>query len=240
VQQRILVTGASRGIGFEYTRQFASRGDRVFAGARSPDTATQLRRLADEHPDLVSIVEMDAADEQSITAAHEAIAAEVDGLDLLINNAGILSTVIVGGVSGEQVGGFDFAGPLEVFRTNAVAPLIVAQVFLDLLMRGRNPRLVSLTSNWASISRNTGGFPYYYSASKAALNQFMRSFASDPATRGITTIVVNPGWVKTDMGADGASVEPEDSVGGLIRIIDGLTPADNSRFFNWQGEEEAW
>src|SRR5207253_492504 len=117
------------------------RGERVFAGARRPDAADELRRLEREHPRKLSVIQLDVTDESSIAAAHDDVAAQADGLDLLINNAGILSTIVVGGVSGEQLGNFDFAGPLEVLRTNAVAPLIVAQTFLDLLARGRNPRL---------------------------------------------------------------------------------------------------
>ena len=238
---RIFVTGASRGLGLEFTRQFAARGDRVFATCREPNVAKDLQKLAHDHKDHVSIVGLDVGDAHSIETAHKAVAAHVDGLDLLINNAGVYAARVGrGGQPAEKLGELKFDEALYVLRTNAVAPLIIAQQFLDLLSRGRNAKVVNITSGYGSVSGNTGGFPYYYAASKAALNMFMRSFAADGESRGITTIVMNPGWVRTDMGTSAAPLAPEQSVGGMIRVIDRLTAKDNNRFLNWQGKEEAW
>jgi NAD(P)-dependent dehydrogenase (short-subunit alcohol dehydrogenase family) len=116
---------------------------------------------------------------------------------------------------------------------------MVAQAFLDLLRKGAKPRLVNITSGYGSVSQNQG-FPYYYGASKAALNMIMRSFAADAASKPITTILMNPGWVRTDMGTSAAPLAPAESIAGMIKVIDRLKPSDNSRFLDYEGNEQPW
>ena len=237
---RILITGANRGLGLEFARQYAARGERVFATAREPDAAKELRKLETEHRERFTIVGLNVGDADSILHAHMAVAAHVAALDLLINNAGIYAArVTPSGDPAEKLGALTFDEALHVLRTNSVAPLIIAEQFLDLLKRGRSPKVINITSGYGSVSQNSG-FPYYYAASKAALNMFMRSFAADPAARSLITILMNPGWVRTDMGTAAAPLAPEQSVAGMIKVIDRLTPADNSRFLNHEGNEEAW
>ena len=237
---RILITGANRGLGLEFVRQYAGRGERVFAACREPDSAGDLRKLEQAHRDRVTIVGLAVADADSIEHARKAVAAHVDALDLLINNAGVYAArVTPDGQPGEKLGALKFDEALHVLRTNTVAPVMVAQAFLDLLKKGRSPRLVNITSGYGSVSQNQG-FPYYYGASKAGLNMIMRSFASDAATRPITTLLMNPGWVRTDMGTSAAPLAPAESIAGMIKVIDGLKPSDNSRFLDYTGAEQAW
>jgi NAD(P)-dependent dehydrogenase (short-subunit alcohol dehydrogenase family) len=178
--QRVVVTGANRGIGLEFVRQLAERGDRVFATVRDASRADELQQIVSQHPrDRVAIVPLDVADEHSIEAATENIASKTDGLDLLINNAGIYAAKVGrGGEPAEKLGELNFDDAMLVLRTNAVAPLLLTQALLPLLSRGRNARVVSITSGYGSVADNTG-FPYYYAASKAALNQLTRSLAAD-------------------------------------------------------------
>jgi NAD(P)-dependent dehydrogenase (short-subunit alcohol dehydrogenase family) len=239
--QRVLVTGANRGIGLEFARQLAARGDRVFATARDVKRATALRDLAKEHgDDGVTIVPLDVDSLDSINAAADTIRAKIDGLDLLINNAGIYAARVgKDGQPAERMGELNFDDALKVIRTNAVAPLILTQALLPLLKKGVKPKVVSITSGYGSVADNTG-FPYYYAASKAALNQFMRSLAGDGAAKGIITIVMSPGWVQTDMGGAGAPITPDKSVAGMLKVIDGLTAADNSTFKEWRGKDVTW
>jgi NAD(P)-dependent dehydrogenase (short-subunit alcohol dehydrogenase family) len=239
--QRVLVTGANRGIGLEFARQLAARGDRVFATARDVNRATDLQKLAKQHGDgRVTIIPLDVDSADSIRAADDAVRKETDALDLLINNAGVYAArVTAGGEPAEKLGELNFDDALKVLRTNAVAPLMLTQALLPLLKRGEDPKVVSITSGYGSVADNTG-FPYYYGASKAALNMFMRSFAADAAARGIVTIVMSPGWVQTDMGGKNAPITPEQSVAGMLKVIDGLTSADNSTFKDWRGKEVAW
>ena len=126
--------------------------------------------------------------------------------------------------AGEELGRLEMSAALDVLRTNAVGPLLVAQAFLALLRKARGARVVSLSSGYGSVSANTGGFPYYYAASKAALNMFMRSLAGDPAAAGVTTVLIDPGWVSTDMGGRHAPLTPSESVSSMLRVIDALGP----------------
>lgn len=237
----VLITGANRGIGLEFTRQFLSRGDRVIATTRDPKKASELTKLTKAHRDRLLIVPMDVADESSIKNARQALKPHAQAIDILINNAGIYA-VKVGkdGQPAEKLGELNADDALKVLKTNAVAPVLIAQTMLDLLKEADAPKIINISSGYGSVSSNDGSFPYYYAASKAALNMIMRSLAGDPAMRGITTILMSPGWVKTDMGTDAAPLAAKDSVAGMIKVIDKLTPDDNSRFLNWKGEEQPW
>jgi len=237
--QRILITGANRGLGLAFTRRYLERGERVFAGCRRPETARQLHELQATYPQCLTVVSLDVADADSIRASHAVVRSQVAGLDVLINNAGIYSS------RGsdeplERLGTLNFEDALTVLRVNAVAPSIVAQQYLDLLQAGRDAKLVSISSGYGSVSANTGGFPYYYSASKAALNMFMRSLAADTKRWGIITVLLDPGWVSTDMGGPSAPITPQQAADGMIRVIDTLTPRHNGRFFTRQGREQVW
>ena len=239
--QRVLVTGANRGIGLEFVRQLAARGDRVFATARDVNRAGELRELSQSHGDgRVTILPLDVDDAASIRSAAETVRGQTDGLDLLINNAGVYAARVgKDGQPDEKLGELNFDDALAVLRTNAVAPLLLTQALLPLLKNGREPKVVSITSGYGSVADNTG-FPYYYGASKAALNMFMRSLAADAAAKGVVTIVMSPGWVKTDMGGANAPMTPDKAVAGMLRVIDGLTAADNSTFKDWRGKDVAW
>lgn len=235
---RILITGASRGLGLEFTRRYLERGERVFATCRRPESARALRALGAAHGDRLSVVPLDVSDAESIRASHRAVSRETEGLDLLINNAGMYSTRGSEDPS-ERLGRLRFDDALLLLRANAVGPLMVAQQFLDLLEAGRSPRIVSISSEYGSVSENTG-FPYYYAASKAALNMLMRSLAAEAKRHRITTVLLDPGWVSTDMGGPEAPVTPAQSVAGMIGVIDGLTARHNGRFFTREGREAPW
>jgi NAD(P)-dependent dehydrogenase (short-subunit alcohol dehydrogenase family) len=237
--KRILVTGASRGLGLEFTRRYLERGEHVFAGCRSPDTALPLIEMQATYPGCLTIVPLDVADPHSIRTSHAVVRSQEDGLDMLINNAGIYSSRGSDAPS-ERLGDLNFEEALTVLRSNAVAPVLVAQQYLDLLQAGDGPKIISISSEYGSVSANTAGFPYYYGASKAALNMFMRSLAVDARRWGITTVLLDPGWVSTDMGGRGAPTTPQQAVDGMIRLIDTLTPEHNGRFFTWQGNEQVW
>jgi NAD(P)-dependent dehydrogenase (short-subunit alcohol dehydrogenase family) len=233
--ERILITGANRGIGYEFVRQYLQRDNtRLFAACRTPDTATGLQQLAAQHPDRLTVVQMDVIDKDSIIAAEKTVAAQVDGLDLLINNAAI-------NPSGQQ--GFATISQetmLNVLNVNVVGPLLVTQVFVDLLKAGNNPRLVNISSQMGSLERRDNGGPYAYCSSKAALNMVTRSLAADLKIHDIISVMTHPGWVRTDMGGSGAPLSTEESTQGLIQLFDRLTMKDNSQFYQWDGESLPW
>ncbi len=237
--QRILITGANRGLGLEFSRRFLGRGELVFACCREPVKADQLRELKSVYPQRLSIISLDVANPESVATSHHLVKSKVDGLDLLLNNAGIYS-VQGSGEPLERLGSLNFDDALKLFRINAVAPLIVAQQYLDLLKAGDNAKIVNVSTGYASLTENESGFPYYYSASKAAMNMLMRSLAADARKMDIITVLLDPGWVSTDMGGPNAPITPRQAVEGMIKVIDSLTTKDNGRFLNWCGEQVPW
>ena len=228
----VLITGANRGLGFEFAKQYLADGWQVYAACRDPDSASELRRLADASGHKLRILNLDVTDLSSVKAA----AAEVDGqaIDLLINNAGI------GGPRGQTVGNIDYEAWAKVLDANTMGPMRVSEAFVDNVARSERKLIVTLTSGMGSIADNTSGGSVAYRSSKAAVNMVMRSLAIDLAPRGITCVVVNPGWVQTDMGGPHATITPAASVTSLRRLIDTLGPAQSGKFFNYNGREYAW
>ncbi len=223
----VLVTGASRGIGLEFVRQYAAEGWRVIAACRRPDAAKALAGVKGK----VEIRGLDVTNEGEIDALAAALAD--DAIDVLINNAGILHR-------GDGLGRIDTAKWIETFRVNAIAPLLVAERLLPAVLRGDRKRIVSVTSQMGSIADNDSGGYYSYRTSKAALNMAMKSLSIDLKPRKVIVAVFHPGWVKTDMGGAGAAIEPSASVAGMRRKIGTLGDADSGGFFNYDGERLPW
>jgi len=237
--QRVLITGAGRGIGLELARQYAERGDRVLAGCRDIERAPDLRALVDQHSGHVSVLPLEVTDLASLTAAVRQAHGEVEALDVLINNAAANpGDTTVDGPDGQHL--LDDTSTLTIFNINVVAPVRVAQAFLTLLSAGTTPRVVNISSGAGSLTYNTKGGDYSYGASKAGLNMMTRTFAWNVRDHGITTIMIDPGWVKTDMGGSEADLEPVESGRGLVTVIDGLTLQDTGRYLRYDGSEVPW
>lgn len=232
---RILITGANRGIGLELVRQYLQRGDvMVFAGCRHPERATALLTLNNRYAyaERLYIVQLDVTDAGSIAHAAEIVGQHVNGLDLLINNAAINPKTGIQDldcISAEEM--------LNILHVNTVAPVMVTRAFLRLLRRGDHPVVVNISSMMGSIANKRSGGYYGYCASKAGLNMVTRTLAADLSTDGITCVAVNPGWVQTDMGGSGAHLTPQQSVEGMLRLFDGLTPEDSGGFMQWDGRK---
>jgi NAD(P)-dependent dehydrogenase (short-subunit alcohol dehydrogenase family) len=222
----VLLTGASRGLGLEFTRQYARDDWRVIATCRDPRKAEALRGVAGK----VEIHQLDAAD----FAAVRRLADELGdvAVDVLIANAGIY------GPRDMTVDTVDAAGWGEVFRVNTMAPLALAGAFRAHVARSGERKAVAITSRLGSIGANDDGGLYAYRSSKAALNAVWRSFALD--NKELIAAVLHPGWVRTDMGGASAPVLPEDSVAGLRRVIAGLTQKNSGAFFGFDGEKLPW
>ena len=227
-----LITGANRGIGLEFAKQYLADGWRVYATCRDPNSASELRQLADKSGDKLRILALNVTDPASVKAA----AAELDGqaIDLLLNNAG------VGGVRGQTIGNIDYEAWAKVLDANTMGPMRVSEAFVDHVARSKRKLIVTLTSGMGSIADNTSGGSVPYRSSKAAVNMVMRSLAIDLAPRGITCVVVNPGWVRTDMGGPHATQTTTESVTRLRGLIETLGPAQSGKFFNYNGREYAW
>jgi NAD(P)-dependent dehydrogenase (short-subunit alcohol dehydrogenase family) len=235
----VLVTGASRGLGLEFTRQYLQRGAKVYAGYRRVETANTLREMNKAQPDRLVLVPLDVSDEQSILQACEMVRKSTDKLDALINNAGI------GGVDTrtgkqERLGTFHMDDACVVLRTMALGPLLLAQECVELLRKSSAGKVINITSGYGSVSSNTHKFPYYYSAAKSALHQLMRSLAEDVRPMGISVTLLDPGSVSTDMGGPTAPLTPTQSVTGMLKVIDGLNLENSNSFISWQGKQMPW
>lgn len=234
--ERILITGANRGIGLGLVRRYLELGERrVFATCRRPDAASELQQLAGQHGDRLTVLPLEVTDLDSIAAAAKQVAQQIDGLDLLINNAGI----------NPKDGSQDFAAitpetMLNVMNVNVVGPLMVVKGFVDLLKAGNNVRLVNISSQMGSLTNRPNGGPYAYCSSKSALNMVTRTLAADLKPYGVTTITVHPGWVRTDMGGPNASLTAEDSTHSMVAFFDTLNASHNGLFYRWDGESLPW
>ena len=223
----VLITGANRGIGLEFARQYAADGWRVFATCREPDAAGELRALAGE----ISLHRLDVTDAGQIAALADGLAGEA--VDLLINNAG------VSGRGGSDFGRIDYGIWEETLRVNALAPARVTEAFAPHLERGGGKRVVAISSRLGSVSEMSGGH-LIYGTSKAALNATIKTLAADLRGSGIVAAVLHPGWVATDMGGAGAPTSAEASVAAMRKIIASLGPSDSGRFFDYGGGEIPW
>jgi NAD(P)-dependent dehydrogenase (short-subunit alcohol dehydrogenase family) len=223
----VLVTGAGRGVGLEFARQYAADGWRVIATCRDPGKASALRGLKGD----VDVRALDVADLDAIAKLADAL--QDEAIDVLINNAGIMG-------GSQSLGSIDYEDFARALRVNAMAPLRLAECFAPHVARGTDKRIASLSSIMGSIGNNASGGYYNYRASKAALNAAMKSLAADLAPKGIVVVVFHPGWVRTDMGGASAPVTPEASVAGMRALIAGLKPADAGRFFTYEGRELPW
>jgi NAD(P)-dependent dehydrogenase (short-subunit alcohol dehydrogenase family) len=230
--QNILVTGANRGIGLEFARQYLARGERVFAAARQPQQADDLRALEPQYPEQLAVIALDVADQASVDAARREVARRTDRLDVLINNAGIY-------LRGDRPGSLSREGFRETFEVNTIGPAMVVQAFLDLLRKAGQARVLNMSSRMGSIA-SAGGGAYSYRASKAALNMLTRVLANDLRAMGIIVIAMNPGWVQTDMGGPGAPERVGESVAGMVSVLDRLSLSDSGRFLAWDGSAMAW
>jgi NAD(P)-dependent dehydrogenase (short-subunit alcohol dehydrogenase family) len=231
---RVVLTGASRGLGLEFTRQWLAAGHQVFALARDPRRSKGLTALGREHPESLVALPADVTDDESVREAARAVAERVQGLDILLNNAGV-------GGGYASIEELDHDEVRQVFETNTLGPLRVTRALLPLLRRGRDPRrLVHITSLMGSIGDNQSGGAYAYRMSKAALNMASANLAHELRGHGIVSVVLHPGWVHTDMGGRGAPLAVDEAVGALIDTIDDLTLEHSGGFYDRLGEPLPW
>ena len=224
-QRTVLVTGADRGLGLEFARQFAARGYHVIGTARKPGQAEELRKLG------AQVEQLDVADD----ASARALAGKLQGqpIDILINNAGII------GSSSNSVTELDFNKMVYTYQVNALGPMRVTQALYKNLMQGKGRKVIDITSMMGSVSMNFGG-AYDYRASKAALNMLTNTLAKELGKDGFICVVFHPGWVQTDMGGSSAPVTTRESISGMISVIDSLTKASSGKFYDYTGKELPW
>ena len=231
---RILITGANRGLGLELARTWIDAGHEVWGSAR---TAEPLELLRLEPAGSISL---DLGDEASIVAGLEALASQIDGLDLLVNCAGVDARAF--GVEDPR-GPFDVDAEHvnEVIRINATGPMLVTREALPLLRAATDPLVLNVSSQLGSVQvAATKGRDTSYCVSKAALNMWSVKAAAALRNEGIAVVMLHPGWVSTDMGGPSAQLTPPESATAIVDTVSRLTTADTGRFINWDGTDHPW
>jgi NAD(P)-dependent dehydrogenase (short-subunit alcohol dehydrogenase family) len=235
----VLITGSNRGLGFEFAKQYAALGWTVIATARDPERATELAALAAKHHNVL-VEKLDLLD----TAAIKALASKYDGkpVDLVVNNAGVL-----GELDKQRLGSFDYPEFEQVMAVNVYGALAVAEAFRENVAASRQKKIVSITSGSGMITVPGNLGPYFYRASKVALNMVMKVLADDVRGRGVIVNTIAPGTADTDMrralvGTERASHDqtPEAAVTAMIKVIDGLTLEQSGLPFNYTGKQMPW
>ena len=225
--ESVLITGANRGLGYEFASQYALEGWRVYACCREPTNADELHALANRCDDRVTIHQLDVLKHQQI----DKLAKELHGeaIDVLINNT-------------------DYERWSRVMNINTFAPLKLSIAFLDHVARSDRKVITVISSNLGSIELAEGEGWHVYRTSKAAVNMVMKLLTTTLSDHGIKTAILSPGWCRTDMGMGSLGegqdpsvlVDPKESVSGLRAIIEKITPETSGQFIHYDGGSRPW
>jgi NAD(P)-dependent dehydrogenase (short-subunit alcohol dehydrogenase family) len=232
---RALITGANRGIGLALTEALLKRGVFVFAGARHPDTASELERLRAGHPELLQVVALDVASAESVSQCARMVKGIAPSLDILVNNAAIFLEE-----TQTQLADLDADRFAQTVAVNVGGVARVTQAFLPALVGSKSARIVNISSGAGSIGDKSDHHYYCYGASKAALNHFTVGLAHELRPRGVTVVALSPGWVRTDMGGPGGELSPEQSGSAIAETILKLAPGDSGRFLDRFGQQNKY
>lgn len=223
----VVITGANRGIGLEFTKQYASESAKVYALCRKPSEAKELEAVEGD----VHIRQLDVTSEQCRKRFADEIADET--VDLLINNAGVY------GGDNQSLGNLDFEKWHHTMEVNVFGPVYMTTALYPNLKKSDNPKVATISSKMGSISDSSGGMAIYRT-SKAAINMAMNALSADASNDNVIMINLHPGWVETDMGGSNATTSTEESVTGLRKVIAGASMKDTGHFYDFKGQELPW
>ena len=221
----IMITGASRGLGLEFARQFYNEECRVIATCRSPKDANELNAIGD-----IDVHALDVTDDKSVTTLADKLRGE--NIDILINNAGVIG-------QRDGFGRIDYDIWAKTMDTNVFGPMRVAEAFRDNVMNSNKKQMIFITSRMGSITEAVPN-AYVYRSSKAALNMAVKCLSAELGEQGLIAVLFHPGHVQTDMGGQAAPVTPQKSIEGMKNQIVALTRDDNGRFLSYDGRQIPW
>lgn len=224
----ILITGANRGLGLGMAKHAAARGYTVIGTARNPGSAEGLNAIASR------VEKLDTSDHGSIDALAQTLG-DIP-IDILVNNAGIFPHEC------DDINDFDTESFERVMRVNTLGPILTTRALMGNIARSVRKLNLSITSNLGSITDAAKGEMGFvgYRASKAALNMANATIAHQLKDKGITSVVIHPGWVQTDMGGPQAPLMPDESTGSILDTIEKITAKDNGRFLDYKGDTLPW
>lgn len=233
----VLITGANRGLGLEFARQYAADGWEVLATARQPEKSEELKKLAGAKKN-VRILELDIASDESVPR----LVNRLDGkaIDVLILNSGVYPR------EGQNIGQIDYKGWREAFETNVLGTMKVMEALLGNVAASERKQIATISTGMASLRAVQGGSvaqagtSYQYRSTKTALNMAMSILAKEVASQGISVVMFDPGWVKTDMGGPHAQLTPEESIGGMRKVLAGAAMENSGKFLGHDGAVRPW
>jgi len=233
----VLITGANRGLGLEFARQYAADGWETIASTRDIERSKDLKQLASKHP-KISVQELDIADEESV----EALADELDGtrIDILLHNSGIYPR------GGQKVGEIDYDGWRVAIETNLFGTMRLTEALLENVAGSEKKLIAAISTSMSSLKGVQGGSvamagtSYQYRTSKTALNMAFSILAKELEPRKISVVMIDPGWVKTDMGGPHAQLTPEQSISGIRKVMAGSPMELSGKFVGYDGIARPW
>lgn len=221
----VLVVGASRGIGYEFARQYAADGARVIATHRKPEDAARLRAVG------ARPIALDVLDAAALADFGARLAS--DRIDVAI---------LAAGVYGPRTTGLEPPAPTEfdaVMHVNVRAPMLLIPVLAPRLVAARG-KLAVLSSRMGATGTMGHATGWLYRASKAALNNVLKSASLELGPQGVICMAFHPGWVRTDMGGAGADIDVTESVTRMRYVIAAANDSHNGKFLNYNGEQLSW
>ena len=227
----VLITGANRGLGLGFVKKYLEKNVNVFCTTRDVLGSKEILDCKEKHPNKLEIFELDLLEEGTPSVLANLL--DDRPIDIFINNAGV-------GNSNQRFGVVSSKPWLEVLKVNLIAPLTLAQSIIENIKKGSDKKIYFLSSQLGSIKDNTSGGIYIYRSSKTALNQVVKSLSVDLKPMGITVISLHPGWVKTDMGGTNAPVSIDESIKGLMKVIDTTDIRNTGTFLNFDGQGLPW
>ncbi len=224
----VLITGANRGLGLEFAKQYAADGWSVIATCRNPIGVGELAQIEGD----IAVYGLEILNPASLSRFASDLGDRP--IDVLINNAGVYGPKPV------KAADVTVADWTPVMQTNAMAPLLVSRTLLKNVEAGDRKMIVNISSIMGSIENGSGPSEYIYRSSKAALNMVMACYAEEIAETGVAAVMFHPGWVQTDMGGPNASLAPTESITHLRASIEKLSFTDSGKFFNYDGTPLPW
>ena len=235
MSQNFFITGANRGLGLAATQVALSEGDTVLAACRQPEKSEELKKLKAQYGARLVLVPLDVLSDSSVKEAAALAAKAIPQVDILLNVAGISP-----GPADAPLEQVDLQKCRDAYEVNVLGPLRVTRAFLPLLKKSANPRVVHFTSGLASLSgKSEGGF-YAYGVSKTALNMLSRTMSFDLKKDNIVSVVLDPGWVQTDMGGPNAPLKPMEAAAPIVKTAKNLTLEKSGQFIYHDGKPLNW
>lgn len=224
----VLITGAGRGLGLEFAKQYLNDGWKVLVTIRNPMAGHVFANVSGDLQ--VHILDINAH------LSVEKLARDLEGqaIDLLINNAGIY------GEKDVEPADTDYKLWHQVMETNVFAPFKFTTTFLPLIQQSQLKKVATIGSSMGSMGNTDQGGGYMYRSSKAAVHSVMKTLAENHREDGVTFVLLHPGWVQTDMGGEEADIDVVESVSGMRTVIENTSLAQTGSFFRYDGTTVPW